>query len=65
MDPSELEFLVEDKLISIIPNFSSRVPTHLISGSIEPFRAGLPLYGEFFVSSFQLTVLCNTFVVVK
>lgn len=46
MDPAELEFLVENKRISIIPNFSSTIPTHLISGSIEPFRAGLPVYGK-------------------
>lgn len=42
MDPSEVEFLGEKHLVSIVPNFSFGV-IHLISGSIGPFRAGLPV----------------------
>ncbi|XP_031779005.1 probable DNA replication complex GINS protein PSF2 [Nasonia vitripennis] len=42
MDPSEVEFLGEKQLVSIVPNFSFGV-IHLISGSIGPFRAGLPV----------------------
>ncbi|XP_011154627.1 probable DNA replication complex GINS protein PSF2 [Harpegnathos saltator] len=42
MDPSEVEFLGEKQLVSIIPNFNLDV-IHLISGSVGPFRAGLPV----------------------
>ncbi|KAL0118812.1 hypothetical protein PUN28_009464 [Cardiocondyla obscurior] len=42
MDPSEVEFLGEKRLVSIVPNFNSDV-IHLISGSVGPFRAGLPV----------------------
>ncbi|XP_076287246.1 DNA replication complex GINS protein PSF2-like protein [Lasioglossum baleicum] len=42
MDPSEVEFLGEKELVSIVPNFSFDT-IHLISGSIGPFRAGLPV----------------------
>lgn len=42
MDPDELEFIGEKIQISVIPNFSTE-PIHLISGSIGPFRAGLPV----------------------
>ncbi|XP_014204501.1 DNA replication complex GINS protein PSF2 [Copidosoma floridanum] len=42
MDPSEVEFLGEKKLVSIVPNFSFGI-IHLISGSFGPFRAGLPV----------------------
>lgn len=45
MDPAELEFLGENSTIGIIPNFSMD-PLHLISGSIGPFRAGLPVHGK-------------------
>ncbi|CAO1376658.1 unnamed protein product [Diamesa serratosioi] len=43
MDPDELEFIGENKSIGVIPNFNFE-PIHLISGSIGPFRAGLPLH---------------------
>lgn len=43
MDPSEIEFIGENSVIGIIPNFSFE-PIHLISGSIGPFRAGLPVH---------------------
>lgn len=42
MDPSEIEFLGEDGLVEIVPNFYFDT-VHLISGSIGPFRAGLPV----------------------
>lgn len=42
MDPSEVEFLGEKELVSIVPNFSFDT-IHLISGSVGPFRAGLPI----------------------
>ncbi|XP_066596987.1 probable DNA replication complex GINS protein PSF2 [Prorops nasuta] len=42
MDPSEVEFLGEKELVTIIPNFNFDT-IHLISGSIGPFRAGIPL----------------------
>ncbi|EZA53178.1 hypothetical protein DMN91_004907 [Ooceraea biroi] len=42
MDPSEIEFLGEKQLVSIVPNFNFDV-IHLISGSVGPFRAGLPV----------------------
>lgn len=46
MNPSELEFIGENETLGIIPNFSMD-PLHLISGSIGPFRAGLPVHGKF------------------
>ncbi|XP_058796923.1 probable DNA replication complex GINS protein PSF2 [Phymastichus coffea] len=42
MNPSEVEFLGEKHLVSIVPNFTFNV-IHLISGPIGPFRAGLPI----------------------
>lgn len=42
MDPCEVEFLSEKELVSIVPNFSFDT-IHLISGSVGPFRAGLPV----------------------
>ncbi|XP_015603178.1 probable DNA replication complex GINS protein PSF2 [Cephus cinctus] len=42
MDPNEVEFLGEKQLVSIVPNFNFDM-IHLISGSIGPFRAGLPV----------------------
>lgn len=42
MDPEEVEFLAEKKLVSIIPTFNNNV-IHLISGDIGPFRASLPV----------------------
>lgn len=42
MDPSEVEFLGEKQLVSIVPNFSFGI-IHLISGSIGPFKAGMPV----------------------
>ncbi|XP_047361934.1 probable DNA replication complex GINS protein PSF2 isoform X2 [Vespa velutina] len=41
MNPSEVVFLAERKLVTIVPNFSFGA-IHLISGTIGPFRAGLP-----------------------
>lgn len=42
MDPEELEFIGEKEEISVIPNFNFDA-IHLISGTVGPFRAGLPL----------------------
>ncbi|XP_011308978.1 DNA replication complex GINS protein PSF2 [Fopius arisanus] len=42
MEPCEIEFLGEKGLVSIVPNFNFD-PIHLISGSVGPFRAGLPV----------------------
>lgn len=42
MDPSEVEFLGEKQLVTIVPNFNFDT-IHLISGSVGPFRAGLPV----------------------
>lgn len=47
MDPAELEFIGENESIGIIPNFILDNAIHLISGSIGPFRAGLPVHGEY------------------
>lgn len=42
MDPAEVEFLAENKMVSIVPNFNfDRI--FLISGEVGPFRAGLPV----------------------
>lgn len=43
MDPDELEFMGENTMIGVIPNFQFD-PIHLISGTIGPFRAGLPVH---------------------
>ncbi|XP_055685596.1 probable DNA replication complex GINS protein PSF2 [Lutzomyia longipalpis] len=42
MEPSEIEFLSENTILGCIPNFTCDA-IHLISGSIGPFRAGLPV----------------------
>ena len=42
MDPHEVEFLGERRVIEIIPMFNSNV-IHLISGDVGPFRASLPV----------------------
>ncbi|KAJ1530438.1 hypothetical protein ONE63_005344 [Megalurothrips usitatus] len=42
MDPSEVEFIAEKELVSIVPNFNNNV-IHLICGDVGPFRAGLPV----------------------
>jgi GINS complex subunit 2 len=42
MDTSEVEFLAERSLISIIPNFDLST-LHLICGDFGPFRAGMPM----------------------
>lgn len=42
IEPSEIEFLAEKKLVSIVPNFTFG-EIHLISGKIGPFKAGLPV----------------------
>lgn len=47
MEPCELEFIGENETIGIIPNFTLDNPIHLISGSIGPFRAGLPVHGKY------------------
>lgn len=51
MEPCELEFIGENEMIGIIPNFTLDSAIHLISGSIGPFRAGLPVHGKFFTVS--------------
>lgn len=43
MDPDEVEFIGETLSIGIIPNFNFE-PIHLITNTIGPFRAGLPLH---------------------
>lgn len=48
MEPCELEFIGENQTIGIIPNFTLDNAIHLISGSIGPFRAGLPVHGKYF-----------------
>lgn len=40
MDPYEIEFIGENRLVSIIPNFSHD-QIYLIGGVCGPFRAGL------------------------
>ncbi|CAH2244232.1 probable DNA replication complex GINS protein PSF2 [Pararge aegeria] len=42
MDPYEIEFIGENRIVSIIPNFSYD-KIFLISGEFGPFRAGLPM----------------------
>lgn len=42
MDPSEVEFLAEKELVTIIPNFSHN-KFYLISEDIGPFNPGLPV----------------------
>lgn len=42
MDPSEVEFLAEKEMVTIIPNFSHD-KFYLISGDIGPFNPGLPV----------------------
>lgn len=41
MEPNEVEFMGEKELVEIVPNFNFDT-IHLISGSIGPFKAGLP-----------------------
>uniref|UniRef100_A0A1B0A5Y2 DNA replication complex GINS protein PSF2 n=1 Tax=Glossina pallidipes TaxID=7398 RepID=A0A1B0A5Y2_GLOPL len=43
MEPCVIEFIGENSLIGVIPNFSFE-PLHLISGSLGPFRAGMPVH---------------------
>uniref|UniRef100_A0A182QKS7 DNA replication complex GINS protein PSF2 n=1 Tax=Anopheles farauti TaxID=69004 RepID=A0A182QKS7_9DIPT len=43
MEPAELEFIGENSLIGVVPNFNHD-SIYLISGTIEPFRGGTPLY---------------------
>ncbi|XP_041977198.1 probable DNA replication complex GINS protein PSF2 [Aricia agestis] len=42
MDPYEIEFIGENRIVSVIPNFSYD-KLYLICGEYGPFRAGLPL----------------------
>ena len=42
MDPNEVEFLGEQSLVNIVPNFNFH-PIYLISGAVGPFRAGIPV----------------------
>ncbi|KAF9824162.1 hypothetical protein SFRURICE_002283 [Spodoptera frugiperda] len=42
MDPYEVEFIGENRIISVIPNFSYD-KIYLICGEFGPFRAGLPI----------------------
>lgn len=46
MDPCELEFIGENEMIGIIPNFSFS-EIHLISSTFGPFRAGMPVHGKY------------------
>lgn len=55
MEPCELEFIGENEMIGIIPNFTLDA-IHLISGSFGPFRAGLPVHGEFLDSTIRRQV---------
>ncbi|CRK93071.1 CLUMA_CG006482, isoform A [Clunio marinus] len=43
MDPEEIEFIGENVSTGIIPNFNFEA-IHLISNTIGPFKAGLPMY---------------------
>ncbi|XP_013107647.1 probable DNA replication complex GINS protein PSF2 [Stomoxys calcitrans] len=43
MEPCVIEFIGEKSIIGVIPNFSFD-PLHLISGSVGPFRAGMPVH---------------------
>ncbi|ESO82760.1 hypothetical protein LOTGIDRAFT_184530 [Lottia gigantea] len=42
MDPSEVEFLAEKDLVTVVPNFAQD-KIYLISGDIGPFSPGLPV----------------------
>ncbi|XP_061712739.1 probable DNA replication complex GINS protein PSF2 [Cydia pomonella] len=42
MDPYEIEFIGENRIVSIIPNFTYD-KIYLICGEFGPFRAGLPM----------------------
>lgn len=42
MDPYEIEFIGENRLVSVIPNFTYD-KIYLICGEFGPFRAGLPM----------------------
>lgn len=46
MDPCDLEFIGENEMIGIIPNFSI-AEIHLVSGTFGPFRAGMPVHGKY------------------
>lgn len=56
MEPCELEFIGENATIGIIPNFTLDSPIHLISGSVGPFRAGLPVHGKSLLSFVSIFV---------
>ncbi|XP_041078205.1 DNA replication complex GINS protein PSF2 [Polyodon spathula] len=42
MDPSEVEFLAEKEMVTIVPNFSLD-KIYLIGGDLGPFNPGLPV----------------------
>ena len=42
MDPDEIEFVGENVLVTIIPNFNMNT-IHLIAGDMGPFRASIPI----------------------
>lgn len=42
MNPNEVEFLGEQKLVLVIPNFSYGV-INLLCGSFGPFQGGMPI----------------------
>ncbi|KAL4221382.1 DNA replication complex GINS protein PSF2 [Mactra antiquata] len=42
MDPSEVEFLAEKEMITVVPNFTLDT-IYLIGGDIGPFTAGMPM----------------------
>ena len=50
MDPREVEFLSEKQMVSIVPNFTAP-EMFLISGTIGPFRPGLPVQVPIWVAT--------------
>lgn len=43
MEPVEVEFFGEKEIIGIVPSFTIDA-MHLISGTVGPFRAGIPIH---------------------
>lgn len=54
-----MEFIGENEMIGIIPNFTLDT-IHLISGSIGPFRAGLPVHGELILLIRAVSTIFNS-----
>lgn len=42
MDPEEIEFLAENMLVEVVPNFN-KPKIDLVCGTVGPFRAGIPV----------------------